>query len=98
MLTAVLILVSGGVLLFLSMIPPDSNNVVGVFLVLIGIMNVVFHRRFGGQSYMWSRSMPNFGFRFWEHIGPDGAESLYLGIGIILIVAGSVYLMLGIWM
>jgi hypothetical protein len=32
--------------------------------------------------------MPSFGSTFWKHLGNEGAQFLYLGMGVILMMAG----------
>jgi hypothetical protein len=62
----------------------DLYRFLGTSLIIIGAFNVILHKRFGRQIFEWSHHI-----HFWEQVGKDGAQFLYLGIGIILIAAGA---------
>ena len=88
-LTAVLVAIAAGVCWLLYQTPPSLDRLTGAFLLAIGILNIVLHRRIGRQIFGWAHSMPTVA-RFWECTGQEGAQLLYLGIGIILAVSGAV--------
>ena len=60
--------------------------------MVFGAFNVLLHRRFGRIYFKWGQVAPALGFDFWNCIGEDGAQLLFLGIGIILVAAGSLLL------
>jgi hypothetical protein len=90
---AMLIVIAAGVCWLLYQIPPNLGRLPGIFLLVIGTLTIVLHRRIGQQTVEWARSMPAVVAKFWASGGQTGAQSLYLGIGIILVVSGSVLLM-----
>jgi hypothetical protein len=69
----------------------------GVFFLIVGAMNILFHRRFGRQVYTRGHSGPPFVAKVWDAGGEKGAQLLYLGIGIILAVVGCVLLIESVW-
>jgi len=69
----------------------------GECLLLIGAMNILFHRRFGRQVYTRGNTGPPFVAKFWDSGGEKGAQLLYLGIGIILALVGCVLLIESVW-
>jgi hypothetical protein len=78
-----------GVLVYV--IPSDLGRFFGGCLLAVGAMNILFHRSFGRKVFGSGRSMrPPIISRFWGQVGQPGAQLLYLGIGIILSVAGGV--------
>jgi len=64
-------------------VPSDSYGFLGTCLVIIGTFNILLHKRFGRQIFEWAHHID-----FWEKVGKDGAQFLYLGIGVILTAAG----------
>jgi hypothetical protein len=87
-----LVLICAGIGGLLFKIPSDSYRFLGTCLIAVGIFNALLHKTFGRQTYEWAHSMPKFVTGFWDTIGKEGAQFLYLGIGVILIVAGVVLL------
>lgn len=91
-LVALLIVIAAGVSWLLYQIPPSLGKLPGGFLLAIGAVNILLHRRIGRQIFGWAHSMPPVVARFWECGGEKAAQFLYLGIGIILAVGGGVLL------
>jgi len=85
-----LVVIAAGMSWFVYAVPP--SRLAAGFLLAIGAMNILFYRRFGRQIFGWAHSMPSIVARFWERGGEKGAQLLYLGIGIILAVAGCILL------
>ena len=83
-----LIVITIGVTWLVSVVPPSLNRFFGGSMVAAGAINVLLRRRFGRQTFDSTRSMPGFIAKFWERIGNEGAQSLYLGIGMVLTLAG----------
>ena len=73
-------------------IPPGQIGWLGGVLVAFGALNILFHRTFGRQTFKSTRSMRSVVSNFWDRIGM-GLQFLYLGIGVILALAG-VFLLL----
>jgi hypothetical protein len=72
---------------FLFEIPSDIYRSLGTCLIIIGVFNILLHKRFGRQIFEWSHDID-----FWKKVGKDGTQFLYLGIGVIFFVAGAVLL------
>jgi len=89
---ALLLVIAAGVSWLLYRIPPSVGRLPGGFLLAIGALNILLHRRLGRQIFAWGHSMSPIVARFWERGGETGAQLLYLGIGLILAVAGCVLL------
>jgi hypothetical protein len=88
---ALLVLIAAGVGFLASRLPPDMDRLGGGFFLIIGAMNILFHRRFGRQA------SPPFVAKVWDAGGEKGAQLLYLGIGIIFVVVGGVLLIESVW-
>jgi len=86
------VIVAAGMGGFAYSLPSDLSWPAGGFLLAIGAMDVLFHRQFGRQVYRRAHSMPAFVSKFWDVGEEKGAQLLYLGIGIICVVAGCVLL------
>jgi hypothetical protein len=67
---------------------PHLNRLFGACLIGVGAMNALLYRRIGRQHFKQAHSMSPVISNFWKRIGQDGTQLLYLGIGIILAVAG----------
>ena len=81
-----LVVIAAGVSWLLYWIPPSLGRLPGGFLLAVGALNILLHRRIGRQTFGWARLMPPVVARFWGCGGEKGAQLLYLGIGIILAV------------
>ncbi len=87
---ALLILILAGVIGLLVAVPsePHSDRFFGACLIGAGCMNVLLHGNIGRQHFKqvhWRYAVVS---NFWKRIGQGGLQLLYLGIGIILAVAG----------
>jgi hypothetical protein len=85
-----LMLILGGVIGLLVMIPSESqsNRFFGACLIAAGAMNVLLRRMIGRQLFRQVNSSSPLISNFWKRMGQDGIQLLYLGIGIILAAAG----------
>ncbi len=85
-----LILILGGVIGLLVVIPSDPhlNRFFGACLIGAGAMNALLHRRIGRQHFKLVHSMSPVISNFWKRIGQGGIQLLYLGIGVILAATG----------
>jgi hypothetical protein len=91
-LAAFLVVLAAGVGWLASKFPPDGDRFAGGCFLLIGAMNILFHRKFGRQIYRNAQSMSPFVSKFWDVGGEKGTQLLYLGIGIVFAVVGCVLL------
>lgn len=87
-----LIVVLAGVGWLISMVPSSLARLVASGLIGAGLLNVFLHRSFGRQSFEWSQSLPFLVSTPWRKMGMGGAQALYLGIGMVLVLAGCVLL------
>ena len=76
-------------------LPVPSGKLIGGFFVAIGMLNAIFYRGTGRKLFAATQSSAPFVARFWAHGGEGGIQSLVLGMGIILAVAGCTLLVLG---
>ena len=87
---AVLLLLIGvGVTCLVLALPATLSRFFGGCTLGFGVLIVLTHRRLGRQVFDSSRSMPTFVIEFWDRIGREGTQLLYLGTGIILIFEGA---------
>ena len=84
-------LVSIVLIAFLSMLPSDGSGFVGAALVAGGAFYILLHRMSGHWAHKQGRAIPGV-YRLWSDLGEEGAQSLYLGIGVILTTAGCILL------
>ncbi len=81
-------------ILYVSQPLPDSKFFGGFFL-LIGIANVLFCKTTGRKLFAKTQASPHFIARVWAHGGEKGVQVLFLGIGIILVIAGCAAIIVG---
>jgi hypothetical protein len=94
---AQLALIATGVAFILyEAIPLPSSKWIGGFLLGIGTLNVLLHKRTGQKFFAKAQSSRPHLARFWASSGEKGTKLLFLGIGIILAVAGCVLIVLGV--
>ena len=96
---ALLILVSAGVGVLLYLVLPPlggSSILLGWAFLAIGTFNVLLHRRIGRQVFRQSTTLPRFFADFWRSVGEKGVQLFYLGVGIVLAVIGSVFMIMGV--
>ena len=75
------------VISFVLAIPSVVHRPLGACLAVIGAFNIAMHRTFGRQVHRQAQSMP-LAAGFWNRLGTDGTQYLYLGIGVILACVG----------
>jgi len=73
---------------FAFAVPSTVHRPLGACLAVVGAFNIALHRTFGRQVHRQAQSMP-FAAGFSNRIGTDEAQSLYLGIDVILTSVGS---------
>jgi hypothetical protein len=73
---------------------PDAT-VFGLFFLAIGLVNIIACKTTARRVFSWAISSRPFIARVWLVGGTKGLEILYLGIGVIFAVAGSVELAMG---
>ncbi|HKF04811.1 MAG TPA: hypothetical protein VKB49_20990 [Candidatus Sulfotelmatobacter sp.] len=66
---------------------PDSR-IFAAFFLAIGFFKVVTHKASGRRLFARSQASPPFVARVWAIAGERGVQALFLGIGIIFILAG----------
>ena len=74
---------------------PSPGKFGGGFLLAIGALHVLFYRRTGRKFFAKTQSRRPFVASFWARTGERGTQLLFLGIGIILAVAGCILLVVG---
>jgi len=67
----------------------------GGFFLAIGIANVLFYKTTGRKIFAKTQASRPFVARVWARGGENGAQVLFLGIGIVFAVAGCVVIILG---
>lgn len=83
-----LVLIASGLIWLIVQTPKGLGKLPGVFWIVIGAFNILLHRRIGRQTYNWARSMPPFVAKLWAHCGEQGTQILFMGIGVVLLLAG----------
>ena len=73
----------------------SGTRFMGVGLLAIGTLNILGRRQIGQQMLRPSKFSPPFFSGFWESLGENRIQTLYLGIGIIFAVAGCVLVIMG---
>ncbi len=90
---ACLVMLGIGIGVLTSKIPANVGKLPGGFLVVIGLLQILQYRRTGRQVYSEGRSMsPHIVAAFWNHIGEQGAQWLFFGLGCILVCGGGIVL------
>jgi hypothetical protein len=85
-----------GVAAFIYVIPRSEYRFVGSCLIAIGAINCVLHRAIAQRSLAWAESVGGPFAGFWIKAGKEGAQMLYLGIGLVLITAGLLAVLLAL--
>jgi hypothetical protein len=92
---AQLAVIATGVAFILYMaFPLPSSKLIGGFLLAIGALNGPFYRITGRRAFAQMSKRPLVAW-FWVRSGERGSQVLFLGIAIILAVAGCVLLIFG---
>ena len=92
--TLLLIAVGLAVIVYVAL-PLPGGRLGGGFFLAIGVMNALFYKRTGREIFTRAQSSWPFVARFWARSGENGTQLLFLGIGVILVVAGGVLLAAG---
>ncbi len=71
------------------------DKLFGGFFLVMGLLNVLFYKSTGRRFFAKTQSSRPFVANFWAPNGEGGIQLLFLGIGIILAVAGCVLIILG---
>jgi len=91
-----LVLIAAGVALILYVaLPLPGAKLGGGFFLVIGALNVLFHKSTGRKFFALAQSSWPFVAKFWARSGENGTQLLFLGIGVILGVAGGILLVAG---
>ena len=75
--------------------PWPDHFLFGGFFLAIGIPNLVFWRTNGQKLFTRTQACPPFVARVWARGGEMGVQVLFLGVGVIFAVAGSIVMILG---
>lgn len=77
-------------------IPSDGYRFLGIVFLTVGIIEILLHKQHARRLYNKASSLPPIGAKFWEYLGEDGIQILYLGIGIALATGGLLALILSL--
>jgi hypothetical protein len=83
-----------GAMIYMA-IPLPESKLIGGFLLTIGVIDVLWHKRFGSGYFAMTQFSWLLGARFWAQVGERGAQLLHLKIGLILGTGGIILLLLG---
>jgi len=83
------------VILYVSLPLPDGKLLEGGFFLAIGVLHVLFYKRTRKKFFARTQTGWRLGAKLWARIGEGGTQVLYLGIGIILAVAGCILVIAG---
>jgi hypothetical protein len=75
--------------------PLPDRLFLGGFFLAIGITNVLFCKTNGRRFFAKTQASPGFVARVWVCAGEKGVRVLFLGIGIIFVVAGCIVIVSG---
>ena len=91
-----LVLIAFGVgLILFVVLPLPGAKLGGGFFLAIGVMNVLSYKRTGQKIFARAKSSRPLVAKFWVRAGENGTQLLFLGIGVILAVAGCILLIAG---
>jgi hypothetical protein len=93
MVVLVLSVFSAWAILLLVKVPRSAYLGIGIFLVVIGVFNILLYRT-NAKRMFGSLERIHYAFitRFWECLGEDGLRFLYLGMGVAFLSAGCALL------
>jgi hypothetical protein len=94
-IAALLLIAVGLAVIVYVALPLPGARLGGGFFLAIGVMNALFYKRTGREIFTRTQSSWPFVARFWARSGENGTQLLFLGIGVILVVAGGVLLVAG---
>lgn len=93
---AALVLIASGIAFIVYVaLPLPGAKLGGGFFLAIGVMNALFYKQTGREIFARAQSSWPFVARFWARSGEGGTQLLFLGIAIILAVAGCILLVRG---
>ena len=73
-------------------VPPEIRRGVGGWLLVIGLLNLLLHRRFGSQVFSRGRRVS----RLWDDVGECASQRMYFVIGVLLALFGAILLILSV--
>jgi hypothetical protein len=94
-MTPLLLIALGIAIIVYVALPLPGARLGGGFFLGIGIINILSHKQIGRRIFTLAQSSWPFVVRFWARIGETGAQLLFLGIGVILTIAGCILLVVG---
>jgi hypothetical protein len=95
-IVALLVLIACGVSVIVFVALPLPNiKLGGCFLLTIGALHLLFYKKIGLRFFASTQSMPLCFDKLWARGGERGTQHLFLGIGIILAMAGCVLVIFG---
>jgi hypothetical protein len=86
-----LLMLAAWMIFLLIVLPSDAGQFIGVVFLAVGAVEVALHRMSARWTFKQGISMPLVS-GFWKRVGPEGVQELYLGIGLVLMAAGSLFL------
>jgi hypothetical protein len=92
--TLVLIAIGVAIILYVAL-PLPGAKFGGWFFLAIGIMNLLSYKGTGRNLFARAQSSLPLIRDFWARSGEKGTQLLFLGIGVILAVAGCILLVVG---
>ena len=92
-LLPLLFMVGGMTFMLYVAVPLPDSKLIGGFLLLIGVLNAPFSRILG-RFYSRTSARPFVGW-FWNQCGEKGAQLFFLGIAVILALAGGILVIFG---
>jgi hypothetical protein len=88
---------SAWAILLLMKVPRSAYLGIGVFLVVIGLLNILLHRTNARRMFgSLERFHCRFITRFWDCLGENGLRLLYLGMGVAFLSAGCIFLIMSL--
>ena len=88
LVTIILIFIFTGMGVFPFEIPKEGYRGASIGFIAFGTYYIFRHKAFAMDACKPTKRFSVFGFDFWEYIGKDRAQFLFLGIGIIMIAYG----------
>jgi hypothetical protein len=68
-------------------VPSSSGSFLGVCLVGVGVLYIALYRKSGEWAFRQGKELPLVS-GLWRRLGKEGAQILYLGIGVALVAIG----------
>lgn len=85
----VLCVICAGIAWLVLSIPSSESGFMGCCLLVIGVLQVACHRVFARQAFGQSQASAVFVAAVWKRLGSRGTQLVYMGVGVILIIAGT---------